>query len=110
MKLLFDQNLSYRLARKLDDIFPDSSQVKLLGMEEADDSVIWDYSRESGFTLVSKDSDYFERSALLGHPPKVIWLRCGNKRTSYIEQLIRSHVEQIRAFETDTTKGCLEIY
>lgn len=110
MKLLFDQNLSYKLARRLDDVFPNSSQVKLLGMDEANDSVIWDYSRDNGFALVSKDSDYFERSVLFGHPPKVIWLRCGNRPTSHIEWLIRSNVDQIRAFEADTTKGCLEIY
>jgi predicted nuclease of predicted toxin-antitoxin system len=110
VKLLFDQNLSYKLPRKLDDIFPKSSQVKLLGMEEAEDSMIWEYARQNGFTLVSKDSDYSEWSALLGHPPKVIWLRCGNRPTSHIERLICSHVDQIRAFEADATKGCLEIY
>ena len=34
MTLLFDQNLSFKLAKKRDDAFPGSSQVKLLGMEE----------------------------------------------------------------------------
>lgn len=110
MKLLFDQNLSFKLAKELDDVFTGSSQVKLVNLQEADDSDIWDYARQNGFTLVSKDSDYHERSALLGHPPKVIWLRCGNQRTSYIEQLIRSHLDEIRAFEADATAGCLEIY
>ena len=37
MKLLFDQNLSFKLCRQLADIFPDSSQVRLLGLAEADD-------------------------------------------------------------------------
>jgi predicted nuclease of predicted toxin-antitoxin system len=110
VKLLFDQNLSYKLARKLEDIFPNSSQVKWLGMQEADDVTIWEYSRQNGFIVVSKDSDYFERSTLLGYPPKVIWLRCGNQRTSHIERLIRSQVDQIRAFGADTTAACLEIY
>jgi predicted nuclease of predicted toxin-antitoxin system len=51
MKVLFDQNLSSKLAKKLADLFPESSQVKLLGMEEADDPEIWDYARQNGFTL-----------------------------------------------------------
>jgi predicted nuclease of predicted toxin-antitoxin system len=41
MKLLFDQNLSFKLRRKLSDIFPDSSQVRLLNMSEATDREIW---------------------------------------------------------------------
>jgi predicted nuclease of predicted toxin-antitoxin system len=110
MKLLFDQNLSFKLARKLADVFPGSSQVKLLGLEEADDRDIWNYARQNGFTLATKDADYYEKSALLGHPPKVIWLRCGNQPTITIERLIRAHLEEIRAFEQDPTAGCLEIY
>ena len=110
MKLLFDQNLSFKLAKKLDDVFAGSSQVKLLGLEEADDPQIWDYARSNDFTLATKDGDYHEWSALLGHPPKVIWLRCGNQRTSYIEKLIRSHLDRIHDFEADPTVSCLEIY
>lgn len=41
MKLLFDQNLSFKLARQLNDLFPDSSQVRLLGLDRADDKAIW---------------------------------------------------------------------
>ena len=110
MKLLFDQNLSFKLAKKLDDVFPGSSQMKLLGMEEADDPEIWNYARQNGFTLATKDVDYYERGTLLGHPPKVIWLRCGNQPTSHIERLIRSHLDRIHEFEKDETAGCLEIY
>jgi predicted nuclease of predicted toxin-antitoxin system len=33
MRLLFDQNLSFRLADKLRDLFPGSSQVRLLGLD-----------------------------------------------------------------------------
>ncbi len=110
MKLLFDQNLSFKLGKKLDDLFPGSSQVKLLGMEEAEDHEIWEYARLRGFTLVTKDVDYYERSTLLGHPPKVIWLRCGNQATAFIESLLRNHYANIVQFEKDATVGCLEIY
>ena len=33
MKLLFDQNVSYRIVGKLKDIFQDCSQVKIAGLE-----------------------------------------------------------------------------
>ncbi len=37
MKLLFDQNLSFKLCERLADLFPDSSQARLAGLAEADD-------------------------------------------------------------------------
>ena len=33
MKLLFDQNLSFKLCRLLVEAFPESNQIRLLGME-----------------------------------------------------------------------------
>ena len=45
MKLLFDQNLSFRICQRIADIFPDSSQVRLIGLAEANDRVLWDYAR-----------------------------------------------------------------
>jgi predicted nuclease of predicted toxin-antitoxin system len=37
MKLLFDQNLSYKLCRSLADLFPESAQVRRAGLAEADE-------------------------------------------------------------------------
>jgi len=72
MKLLFDQNLSFKLCQRLADLFPGSSQVRLLGLAEADDPALWDYAQANGFTLVSQDSDFADMAALFGPPPRVI--------------------------------------
>ncbi len=109
MKLLFDQNLSFKLCRQLADLFPDSSQARLTGLAEADDSALWKYAGANGFTLVSLDADFADMAALLGPPPKVIWLRCGNQPTAAIEGLLRHHAGVIAAFEQDAAV-CLEIY
>jgi predicted nuclease of predicted toxin-antitoxin system len=48
--------------------------------------------------VVSKDTDFRERSFLEGSPPKVIWLDVGNAGTRAIELLLRSErhrVEQV---------------
>ncbi|MGA2853320.1 MAG: DUF5615 family PIN-like protein [Verrucomicrobiota bacterium] len=37
MKLLFDQNLSFKLCGRLEDLFPGSNQVRQLHLDEADD-------------------------------------------------------------------------
>jgi predicted nuclease of predicted toxin-antitoxin system len=109
MKLLFDENLSFRLCERLDGLFPDSAQVRPLGLGEADDRTIWNYAAAHGFTVVSLDADFAERAALIGPPPKVIWLRCGNQPTGIIEKLLRNHITVIEAFELDDA-ACLEIY
>jgi predicted nuclease of predicted toxin-antitoxin system len=110
MKLLFDQNLSFKLCRQLADIFPDSNQIHVLGMEEAEDRDIWDYAKTHGFILVSQDVDFADLATLYGPPPKVIWLRCGNQPTHVIEQRLRDHTDAIVAFEQDDAAACWEIY
>jgi predicted nuclease of predicted toxin-antitoxin system len=109
MKLLFDQNLSFKLCQQLVDLFPDTEQIRRLGLAEADDHAVWQYARTNGFVLVSLDADFAEMSAMLGPPRKLIWLRYGNQPTSAIERLLRSHSDAIAAFELDAA-ACLEIY
>ena len=110
MKLLFDQNLSFKLCERLADLFPDSSQARLLGMAEAEDRVLWQHAKANGFTLVSQDSDLADMAALYGPPPKVIWLRCGNQPTEVVEKRLRDHAQAIAGFEQDNTAACLEIF
>src|SRR5947209_284386 len=109
MKLLFDQNLSFRLCARLSDLFPESSQVRQLGLDRATDREIWDYARSNEFTIVSQDSDFANLSALLGSPPNIIWLRCGNQPTSDIEELLRDNVQAISALDTSPAQSILEI-
>ena len=109
MKLLFDQNLSHRLPLALAHAFPESSQVRTLGLDTADDRTIWRYAAEHGFCIVTLDSDFADLSALLGHPPKVVWLRCGNKPTVFIEDLIRSHTLRILTLAVADDVDLIEI-
>jgi predicted nuclease of predicted toxin-antitoxin system len=109
MKLLFDQNLSFRLCGQLADLFPGSSQARLAGLERASDGELWAYAGRNGFALVTLDADFAEIAALQGPPPKVIWLRCGNRPTAAVERLLRDHAGAIAAFEQDAA-ACLEIY
>lgn len=98
MKLLFDENLSPRLPRALSDLYPDSTHVHERGLGSADDSVVWQYAKEHGFVLVSKDSDFQDRSILHGHPPKFIWIRAENCSSQEIESLLRAAVAVIKEF------------
>lgn len=98
MKLLFDQNLSHRLTNLLSDLFPGSAHVKELGMDTASDTEIWEIAKSEGFTIISKDSDFHQRSFVWGPPPKVIWIQKGNCSTDEIHEIIRNHISEIEDF------------
>ena len=101
MRLLFDQNLSPHLKEALRDIYPESLHVRDVGLEAADDVRVWTYADEHGFTIASKDSDFRQLSFTFGHPPKVIWIRCGNCSTSEIESILRGRYGDLLSFYQD---------
>ncbi len=101
MKLLFDQNLSRHLVRRLADIYPNSNHILLLGLEQEPDAVVWQYARAHEYILVTKDADFSELSVVLGAPPKIIWIRRGNCTTQTIEAILRRHAPQIAALRDD---------
>jgi predicted nuclease of predicted toxin-antitoxin system len=107
--LLFDQNLSRRLPALLAAEFPGSEQVLLAGLDQADDQAVWAYAAARGLAVASKDSDFRDRSARLGPPPKVLWLRVGNGPTRAVEALRRSRAADIRAFLADPAAVLLEL-
>ena len=49
MKLLLDENLSRRIVPFIQDLYPDSTQVALIGMEQLDDKAIRQYAIDNGF-------------------------------------------------------------
>jgi predicted nuclease of predicted toxin-antitoxin system len=107
VKLLLDENLSDQIIHRIVDLYPDSEHVKTLGLINTDDAVIWEYAKVNGFVIVSKDSDFHQRSLLYGHPPKFIYLRVGNCPTSKITQILRNNLDTIIQFESSETESLL---
>lgn len=109
MKLLVDQNLPRSLVKHFALEFPDSIHVHQLGLADSPDRAVWEHAQENGFTIITKDSDYQQLSFLLGQPPKVIWLACGNCSVSSIIALIRNHEPTIKQFEKDFETALLVV-
>lgn len=109
MRLLFDQNLAPRLVTLLAEAFPGSLHVREVGLEAADDRRVWDFARGNGLAIVSKDADFRQLSFLHGSPPKVIWLRVGNRSTVQIAEVVRAHLEEIAEFAADEVAALLVI-
>jgi predicted nuclease of predicted toxin-antitoxin system len=100
MKLLFDENLSPKLPLLVAAAFPDSRHIRELGLKGRADEEIWNYAEANGFTVISKDKDFYQRALLYGSPPKFVWLALGNCTRDDLLALIRRHERDILAFET----------
>ena len=109
MSLLIDENLSPRLARLLQDIFPESLHIETAGLQSTEDDDIWEYAQRRNLIVVTKDSDYRQLNLERGHPPKVILIRIGNCRVREVESLIRNNLHLIRQFLQDEEQGLLSL-
>ncbi len=107
MKLLFDENLSPKLPRLLAILFPGSAHVRECGLLGQPDEDVWEYAGANGFVILSKDSDFQQRSLLYGHPPKLVWLRFGNCTQQQLVQLITTHEPDIHALDGDPFESVL---
>ncbi len=107
MRLIIDNNLSFKLVNNLAPFQLDCIHVRdVLGIS-ASDLIIWEYARKESLVILTKDNDFNERSQLLGCPPKVIHLICGNISTKEIcNQLIASR-ENIFSFGERDFDNCL---
>jgi predicted nuclease of predicted toxin-antitoxin system len=110
VKLLFDHNLSPALANHLQDLYPNSEHVYQLNLAQVPDTEVWEYAQREKFLIVTKDSDFSDLSLLRGFPPKIIWIRRGNCKTSDIEAILRNHHSDIEALNNNETAGVLTLY
>ncbi|MDP3180773.1 MAG: DUF5615 family PIN-like protein [Bacteroidota bacterium] len=112
MKLLFDQNISFRITKKLISYFPDCLHVSDCGLIDCEDQSIWKYAKENNCFIVTFDSDFYDISMINGHPPKIIWIRTGNLTTNEIAQLIIHNEKAINSFLNNPELmdiACLEL-
>ena len=112
MKLLLDQNISYRLISKIEYLFPNTDQVKRLKLDGKTDHQIWNYTRLNGYTILTFDGDFCDIAAVKGHPPKIIWLRTGNLTTAQLAEVIISRADLIVDFivsQSSEAWACLEL-
>jgi predicted nuclease of predicted toxin-antitoxin system len=108
MKLLFDENLSFKLCERIGDLFPESIQTRLAGLSRADDCTVWNYAAANVCTRDTRcgfcGTGRLDRGTPEGHLASMC-----NQSTAAIERLLRDHAEAIAAFEQNTA-ACLEIY
>lgn len=79
MKLLLDANISWRLAKLIENNFPNCFHSKDIPISQpAKDIEIWEFARKNDFTILTHDDDFEKLLLLKGVPPKVIILKTFN--------------------------------
>lgn len=90
-KYIVDTNLPYyfSLWRTNDYVFQRDFDPS------APDSDVWQYTKENGLTIVTKDRDYSDRILLTNPPPRIIHLKIGNQKMRAFHQFISGQWDKI---------------
>ena len=89
MTLLVDAQLSPSIAKWINENFSDINAISVWnsGLRAASDRHIYDFAKENGFVILSKDADFLDLIDRLGSPPKVIWVTCGNTSNASMREI-----------------------
>ncbi|MBA3704647.1 MAG: DUF5615 family PIN-like protein [Bacteroidetes bacterium] len=109
MNLLFDQNISFKVPKRIQDIFPGAKHLSDLRLEGSKDIDIWEFAKNNNYCIVTYDWDFIDISTLKGFPPKIILLRIGNTSTDNIISKIQADSKLITEFINSPDLAFLEI-
>jgi len=110
MKLLLDENISFRVLNAISTVFPESAHVTKGDFQVKRDDEIFEYARQNDFTILTFDEDFYELQLMRGYPPKIIWLRFGNASNLKVVSKILDNHSSIISFMSNPEVGILEIY
>lgn len=110
MKLLLDENISFRVVQSLTNIFPGSIHISNQQPQLKEDQQIFDFAKANDFTIVSFDEDFYDLQLLKGYPPKIVWLRFGNSGNLRVVSKLIENQEAIISFLSNPDSGIIEIY
>ncbi|WP_295676778.1 DUF5615 family PIN-like protein [uncultured Mucilaginibacter sp.] len=109
MRLISDENISWRLKKLLPDweILPSNEIISKVRLT---DLMIWKFAKANQYTILTFDEDFFELQNLFSYPPKIIWLRTGNVSTAEIASLLINLKDNILEFLNSDELGIYELY
>ena len=97
-----DAHLSPALAPWLAATFGiEAAAIRTLGLQEAEDSAIFEAARVAGAVLMTKDSDFVALVERLGPPPQIVWLTCGNTSNEMLRLLLATAWPRVSALLQD---------
>ena len=84
-----DAQLPPQVAAWLSETFDiEAKALRDLGMRDATDKDIFSAAASANAAILTKDRDFVDMVMILGAPPKVIWLTCGNCTNRHLRTVV----------------------
>jgi predicted nuclease of predicted toxin-antitoxin system len=110
MRLLLDENVSWRLATYLRPHFEAVLHVRDIGLDESPDTSIWRYARQHGYDLLTKDDDFVRLVLVEGFPPRVVTLQNAQVPVKILAEFLLARLPQLESFLGEQTEfGMLQL-
>ena len=78
MRFLVDAQLPPALARFLEAAGHHAEHVYDIGMDSANDRLIWNYALQNEAAIITKDEDFVSLVSTGLNAPPIVWIRVGN--------------------------------
>lgn len=98
MKILFDENISFRVVRELRKIWPECRSLADVDLGQASDTKIWNFAKQNHFAIATYDEDFLDLLAIRGGPPKIIYVRLQNANRSELYAAFERNAKTLEAF------------
>jgi predicted nuclease of predicted toxin-antitoxin system len=109
VKLLLDENLSRRLVPSLQESFPGSIHVSIVGMLQTPDADIWVFTKANGFTILTKDDDFLALAQKYGPPPKLVVIEFGNCTNAQLQARLLNAAAKLWQFASSPEIGIIKL-
>ena len=111
MRVLIDQNISFRIIARLETHFSNISHVKDHDLVDASDVVIFKYAKENDIiAILTLDEDFDNIQLVHKSPPKIIRLRIGNSTITEQAAVLIAKYSIIERFLSQEDQDYLEIF
>jgi predicted nuclease of predicted toxin-antitoxin system len=108
MRFLVDTNLTPGLSVWLASEGHDAVHTKEIGHEHAKDRAIWQYAKDHGYCILTKDEDFVFLRAADPCGPLVVWVRIGNAVNRVLLQRVALAWPQVMA-QLEAGAGVVEL-
>jgi predicted nuclease of predicted toxin-antitoxin system len=110
MRLLLDENVSWRLVAYLRPYCEAVLHVRDIGLDESPDTSIWRYARQHGYDLLTKDEDFVRLLLAEGFPPRVVALQNAQVPVRALADFLLTRLPQLENFLGEQTEfGMLQL-
>ena len=110
MRLLLDENISWRLAAYLRPHCAAVLHVRGIQLDNSPDTSIWHHAKQHGYDVITKDEDFLRLVLAEGFPPRVVAVQNAQVPVAKLAQFLLARLPQIGSFLGEQTEfGLLQL-